>query len=133
MNQPVKDPTEHGLQIRLDPHTKYLDVFDYVRQHFMIDPELGDLTPMDAVDRYISTARSLFQANQPISQDFMGPTLALRFQDGCVLPFVDVTAPPTTGGNNGSVPLATVHPPKGAVTKDRTVPTHSWGVTHGEQ
>lgn len=124
----MEDPTKHGLAIRPDQPIQYRDIFDYVYQQWLA--EYG-ATPTWPVESFISKARELFTKNQPIAQDFMGPSLSLRFQDGLILPVCDTANSDIIGGEAGAAQVAKPHPPN-REGKGRTMPTPSWGVTGPE-
>ena len=135
------DPTAQGLPINHDQQPKYRDIFDFAYQKWIEENdalEVDDGTPRpaiamnphdsdaaQAVQGFIAKARRLFSANQPVGQDFMPASLALRFQDGSILQFVDVSAD-GMGGNAGSQDVSKNHQVRG---KGTTAPSPSWGVT----
>lgn len=133
----MADPTRSGLSITPDPLAGLAsDVFDFVERQWLARRHNGVTADPDAVAKqtgvreFVSLARELFSTNQPVALDMTSPSLALRFQDGSVLPFCNVPDPLTAGGEPGSMPVSTVHPPS-LDGKGKMANTPSWGVTSG--
>lgn len=126
------DKTAATTGIDLSPTTceKYADIFDYLREQWLAaqSPEAPPTAAMrEAVDDFIQTARKSFGANMPVALDFRSPSLALRFQNGAVLPFCNATATGMKGGDQGSLDVSKQHANR--TGKGATAPSSSWGVT----
>lgn len=124
------DPTATGIDLSPTTCEKYADVFAFVREQWLAtqNPAAPPTQAMiEAVDNFIEAARQTFGKNMPVALDFMSASLALRFQNGSVLPFCDVNAAGMKGGDQGSLDVSKAHPNR--TGKGATTPSASWGVT----
>lgn len=137
----MNDPTERGLSVNVD-QPAVEDVFDYAYKHWRQaksqlicgSGHLEDKLASDsaAVLEFLTIARHLFSENQPVSHDFLGDSLSLRFQDGRSLAFCrppDGQTMGMQGGDVGAVQVGKYHPPRGNDGRGWTAEAPSWGVT----
>lgn len=134
------DPTTTGMAISHDPKDpQHRDVFDYALAEYLKSREADPAFRADGgawpaayagIKDYVDFARQLFSKNQAVSQDFLGASLNLRFQNNLVLPFCDTGTVPEMGTNTGAMPLTTPDKPDPSnAGAGKTLPTMSWGIT----
>ncbi len=110
----------HGPTLELGGQPQYRDIFDFVYRAWH-HRQPGPLA-VQAVEEYIAQARELFEHNKPIGQDNMGSALALRFQDGLVLPICEAQS---TDMLETQTPVISISQPRGQTMAGG----RSWGVT----
>lgn len=130
----MQDPTAapDGVPIRTDEVQEYRDIFDYTLKRWQAENPAMQTGPLARLaEEFCTFAReTAFKGNKPVGMDYLGRSLALRFQDGLVLPFVDgEDGLQGVGGVQGGVGFAKPDSPAQRGGKGATVPTASFGVT----
>jgi len=90
-----------------------------------------ELLGRDAVGNFVEFtefARKFYTNNQVIGTDALHHGLALRFQDGTVLPFCDVEGATPTHDST-SIPLNTTARGYDPENRGKTTPSHYWGLS----
>lgn len=107
------------------------DVFDFALQSFIEKHPAGQTTVyQNFATIFTNFARDLYAANRPVGTDYMGSSIALRFQDGTVLPFVDAEdGMPGVGGVSGGLSMARPENLRPRGGKGTTVATANFPVT----
>lgn len=131
---PDPTATPDGLPIRHDgPPVAHRDVFDYVLAKWQeANPALATGPLATLAEQYTAFARQTFQTTQPIGMDYLGASLALRFQDGMVLAFVDPESASPTDGASVSASIIRADSQLGRGGKGATTPSASFNVTGNE-
>ena len=108
------DATTPEIQVGVRP--KFKDLLDYAEQNWLQTRRLD--AENITVKAFIESARKLFATNLPVGIDHTSAVMALRMQDGTVIPLCEA-ASNEMEGISGFQPIS-------VTGKTNVAPTQSW-------